>query len=158
MMAETTITVEQGTQQIVMTRLFDAPRERVFDAYVDPEKVKKWWGGNLYETTIDTFVPRTGGEWRMVQKDDTGEWGFHGSFHEVTPSERIIQTFEFEGMPEPGHVLLETAKFDDVDGKTLITTTSVFQSVADRDGMVASGMEKGARAAWDTLAEIVEQS
>jgi uncharacterized protein YndB with AHSA1/START domain len=155
-MGKLELTVKPNSQEIVMTRVFDAPRERVFEAYVNADQVEKWWGGKLFKTTIDKFDARTGGEWRMVQTDDNGEYAFHGSFHEVAPHERIIQTFEFEGMPEPGHVALETAKFEDEDGKTRVTTTSVFQSVTDRDGMIEAGMETGASSAWDALAEMVE--
>lgn len=155
-MSKLEITAEPGTQEIVMTRVFDAPLERVFNAYSDPDQIKKWYGGKLFETIIDKYIPRTGGEWRIIQKDANGEYAFHGSIHELAPNERIIQTFEYEGLPEPGHVALETAKFTNEDGKTRVTVTSVFQSVADRDGMIASGMETGATAAWDALAEIVE--
>lgn len=158
-MSKLELTVEPGKQEIVMSRVFNAPREKVFATFTDRDLISKWWGGHLYETVVDKFDPRTGGEWRFIQKDANGEYGFHGSFHDVTPNERVIQTFEFEGLPESGHVALETAKFtDERDDKTRVTTTSVFQSVADRDGMVQSGMETGASAAWDALAELVEKA
>lgn len=100
---------------------------------------------------------KSGGMWRFVQKDKDGnEHGFHGVYHDVTSPERIIQTFEYEGLPEPGHVLLETIKFEEQDGQTKMIDLSVFQSVADRDGMLQSGMEEGAAASMDALAELVE--
>jgi len=157
-MGKLQITAEPGKQEIVMTRDFDAPVEKVFKAYTDVEMIKKWWGGRTYKTTIDTFEPKAGGSWRFVQKGPDGtDYGFHGVFHEVAPNERIIWTFEFEGLPEAGHVTMETVYFAEKDGKTQMRAVSVFQSVADRDGMVESGMEKGATEGMDVLAELVEQ-
>jgi uncharacterized protein YndB with AHSA1/START domain len=119
------------------------------------QKLVKWWGGTL-ATKIDTYEPHSGGSWRIVQDDVNGEYGFHGVFHEVKPNERIIMTFEFEGLPEKGHAFLEATHFTEQDGKTTVRTVHVFQSVADRDGMVANGMEEGCRAGSDILAELVE--
>jgi uncharacterized protein YndB with AHSA1/START domain len=97
---------------------------------------------------------REGGRWRFVQLEPDGqEFGFHGVFHAIVAPERIVQTFEFEGVP--GHVLLETATFEEHDGKTMLTAQSVFQSVEDRDGMVQSGMEQGAVETMDRLAELL---
>ena len=153
------VTVEPGKQEIIMTRLFDAPREKVFAAMTDPDSVAKWWGGKTFKTKIDKMEPHPGGSWRYVQTDADGkEWAFHGVYHDIIPPERAIQTFEFEGLPEPGHVVMDTMKLEDIDGKTKITIVSVFQSVADRDGMVASGMEKGAGESYDALAELVEKA
>lgn len=87
---------------------------------------------------------------------DGNEYVFHGVNHEVTPPERIIGTFEFEGLPEPGHVSLETATFEELPGgRTRVTSKAVFQSVADRDSMVQSGMEKGVNDSHDRLAELL---
>ena len=155
-MNKTTYTIEPNVQNIIMQRTFNAPVAKVFDAFVNPEKVSKWWGGKLFKTTISTFQPHSGGSWRMVQSDANGEYGFHGVFHEVAPNERIIWTFEFEGLPEKGHAIMETMYFTEEDGKTTVKTVSVFQSVEDRDGMVASGMEEGSNSGYDVLAEIVE--
>lgn len=153
---ETKFTVEPNTQSLTIERTFNAPADKVFDAFVNPEKVVKWWGGKTYATKIDKFEPQSGGSWRMLQSDDHGEYGFHGVFHEVAPTQRIIWTFEFEGLPEKGHALMETMYFTEQDGKTTVKSVSVFQSVADRDGMVASGMEDGSRASYEALAELVE--
>ncbi|HEX8226398.1 MAG TPA: SRPBCC family protein [Candidatus Saccharimonadales bacterium] len=155
-MNETKFTVEPNTQSLSIERTFNAPVDKVFDAFVNPEKVVRWWGGKTFETKADTFEPRSGGSWRIVQSDENGEYNFHGVFHEVALNERIIWTFEFEGLPEKGHALMETMHFTEQDGKTTIKSVSVFQSVADRDGMVASGMEDGSRAGYDALAELVE--
>lgn len=155
-MNETRFTVEPGQQNIVMERTFNASIDKVFDAFVNPDKVIRWWGGRAYATDLETFEARSGGSWRMVQSDEDGEYAFHGVFHEVAINERIIWTFEFDGLPEKGHVLMETMYFSGIGGQATVRSVSVFQSVADRDGMVASGMEQGSRASYDALAALVE--
>ncbi|MFC6993258.1 SRPBCC family protein [Haladaptatus sp. GCM10025707] len=152
---ETNLTVEAGTHELSISRHFDAPRDRVFEANVNPEHIPKWWGPRRYTTEVETMDARPGGSWRFLNIDaDGNEHAFHGVYHDVVPAERIVQTFEYEGAP--GHVSMETATFEEVDGMTLLTVRSVFQSVADRDASVASGMEAGARETWDRLAELVE--
>lgn len=155
-MNETKFIVEPDTQNVAIERTFNAPVTEVFDAFVNPDKIVKWWGGKILTTKIDTFEAQTGGSWRMVQSDGNDDYAFHGVFHEIASSERIIWTFEFEGMPEKGHALMETMHFSEQDGKTTVKSVSVFQSVADRDGMVASGMEDGSRSGYEVLAELVE--
>jgi uncharacterized protein YndB with AHSA1/START domain len=76
----------------------------------------------------------------------------------VLPPERIIQTNEFEGLPEAGHVSLDTARFEEIAGnRTKVTSQSVFQSVADRDGMVQSDMESGLKESYDRLDELLDR-
>lgn len=147
---------EPNIQTVILEGTFHAPVAKVFDAFVNPDKLVKWWGGHL-ATKVERYEARSGGSWRIVQADDTSKYGFHGVFHEVTPNERIITTFEFEGLPEKGHAFLEATHFTEQDGKTTVRTVHVFQSVADRDGMVESGMEIGCRAGNDILAKLVEQ-
>jgi uncharacterized protein YndB with AHSA1/START domain len=154
-MNKTKIVAEPGKHAIIMTREFDAPREKVFKAMTDPALIPQWWGPRDYTTTVDRMEVRKGGIWRYVQRGAQGdEYGFNGIYHEVMSPERTVSTFEFEGMP--GHVVLETTVFEDVGGRTRLTTTSIFQSVADRDGMIASGMEDGATQSWDRIAEILK--
>ena len=151
-MSDMKVVADPGTQEIIITRSFDAPRELVYKAYTDPDAVRQWWGQRTSETVIDELEARAGGRWRFVERDGEGnEHGFHGVYHEATAPERIIYTFEFEGMP--GHVLLETITFEEQDGKTHMTDLSVFQSVGDRDGMLQSGMESGAAESLDRLDE-----
>jgi len=144
-MAKTNICAEPGKQEIIITRIFDAPRDVVFKATVDPKLIVEWLGPRELKMTIEKFEPRSGGSWRYIHEDENGnKFGFHGVFHEISPPERAIQTFEFEGLPEKGHVSLETARFEELPGgKTIVTIQSVFQSVADRDSMIQSGMERG---------------
>ena len=151
-MSDMKVVADPGTQEIVITRSFDAPRDLVFKAFTDPEAVGQWWGLDSTETVVDQLEARPGGRWRFVEREgDGGEYGFHGVYHDVQAPERLVYTFEFEGMP--GHVLLETVVLEDQGGRTLVTDTSVFQSVADRDGMLQSGMETGAAESYRRLDE-----
>jgi uncharacterized protein YndB with AHSA1/START domain len=154
---KTRIAAEPGKQELVITREFDAPRELVFKAYTDPELYIQWLGPRRLKMSLEKFEPTNGGSWRYIHRDENGnEFAFHGVHHEVTHPQRIISTFEFEGLPEPGHVSLETATFEELsDGKTRVTTKAIFQSVADRDIMLQSGMEKGVNDSHDRLDELL---
>ena len=155
-MSKTEYVIEPGSYDIVMTRVFDAPRELVLKAYTDPKLFAEWWGPRGYKNRIDKFEARRGGEWRVVQTDTHGnEFAFRGVHHDVVAPERTVATFEFEGMP--GHVLMQTATFEPLGGKTRVVQQAVFQSVGDRDGMVASGMQKGSDDSMDRLAELLEK-
>ncbi|MFD6097795.1 SRPBCC family protein [Nocardiopsis flavescens] len=153
-MSDLEIIAEPGRQDIVVKRHFDAPRDVVFRAMTEPEHLASWWGLASSETVIDRADARTGGSWRFVEKAGGEEYGFHGVYHEVTAPGRIVQTFEFEGMP--GHVAMETLTLEEApDGRTLYTNVSLYQSVEDRDGMVASGMETGLGQSLDALDELL---
>jgi uncharacterized protein YndB with AHSA1/START domain len=141
-------------REIVMSRVFDAPRELVFSVYMDPQRIPEWWGPRSLTTIVDKMDVRPGGAWRYVQRGPDGsEYAFNGVYREIVPPERLVSTFEFEGMP--GHVILDTAIFEEHDGKTKLTTTSLFQTAEDRDGMLTSGMEEGAAETMDRLAELL---
>ena len=153
-MSKTEITAEPGTPMITITREFDAPRELVFRAHTDPDLLAQWLGPRELTTAVDRYDARDGGTWRYVQTDPEGnKHGFHGVFHGDPSPEAIVQTFEYEGTP--GHVCLQTVTFTERGGKTLLRTVAVFQSVADRDGMVASGMERGVHDSGERLAELL---
>ena len=155
----TTITAERGKQEIVITREFDAPRELVFKAFTDPNLIPQWWGPRYLSTEIDKIDVKPGGQWRFINRDAEGkEYGFHGVYHEILAPERIIDTFEFEGLPETGHVALETVRLEALPGgRTRLISQSVFQSVADRDGMLQSGMEEGVNDTYDRLEELLKK-
>ena len=141
-------------RETVMERIFDAPRELVFKAFTEPALIPKWWGQRNTTTTVDKMEVKPGGLWRFVQRDaDGNEYGFNGQYREIVPPERLAYTFEFEGMP--GHMLLETVTFEEQAGKTKVQVLSLFDSVADRDGMLQSGMETGANESYDRLAELL---
>ncbi|MCC6615145.1 MAG: SRPBCC family protein [Anaerolineae bacterium] len=153
-MTSLNLVAEPGMHSIVLTREFNAPREVVFKAFTDATLVPKWWGPRYLTTKVDAMDVKFGGVWRYVQRDaDGNEYAFRGVYHQITAPERLVFTFEFEGMP--GHVLLETVMLEDRGDKTLVTDTSIFQSIEDRDGMIASGMEGGAADSWDRFAELL---
>ncbi len=156
---KTVLLAEPGKQEILITHEFDAPRELVFRAHVDPEIYIQWLGPRELTTRLDVFEPHSGGRWRYVQTDAQGnKYAFHGVNHEVLAPERIIGTFEFDGLPESGHVVLETVRFEALPGnRTRVTTQSVFQSVADRDSMIQSGMEHGVADSHERLSELLEK-
>jgi uncharacterized protein YndB with AHSA1/START domain len=142
-------------REILMTRVFDAPRDLVFEAHTSCEHMSNWWGPRKYEVAGCEIDFRPGGAWRIVQRGPDGqEHGFHGEFREIVRPERIVWTFEYEGMP--GHVSVETLTLEEHDGKTTLTATSVFDTVQDRDGMLESGMESGAAETMDRLDEYLE--
>jgi uncharacterized protein YndB with AHSA1/START domain len=155
-MNRTTITAEPGIPQITITREFDAPRELVFRAHTDPQLLVQWLGPRDLTLTIDRYEARDGGTWRYVHADAQGnEYGFHGVFHGTPSPDAIVQTFEFEGVP--GHVQLDTVTLEQQEGsgRTLMRTVASFQSVEDRDGMVAADMERGVRDSADRLEELL---
>jgi uncharacterized protein YndB with AHSA1/START domain len=155
-MPKTEYVIEPGKHDITTTTVLDAPRDLVFRAYTDPELFARWWGPARYENKILKYESRSGGEWHVVQRaEDGSEHGFRGVNHDVVAPERICQTFEYLGVP--GHVALQTATFESVGNKTRIVAHIVFQSVMDRDGMVASGMKSGADESMERLAVLLEE-
>jgi uncharacterized protein YndB with AHSA1/START domain len=155
-MSKTQITAEPGIPQVIIEREFDAPRHLVFRAFTDPELIVQWFGPRDLTMTIDEYDVRDGGRWRYISTDaDGNEYGFHGLFHGTPSPDGTVQTFEFEGMP--GHVTLDTMTLVERDGRTLVRTVSSFQSIEDRDGMVASGMEHGVHDSHERLTELLSQ-
>lgn len=141
--------------EVMLTRIFDAPPELVFQAHTDPDLIPQWWGLRGNATVVEKMDVRPGGTWRFVQRDAEGnEFAFNGEYREVVPSQRLVNTFEFEGVP--GHIILDTAVFEELpDGRTKLIATSLFETVEDRDGMLNSGMEDGSNESWDRLAELL---
>jgi uncharacterized protein YndB with AHSA1/START domain len=142
-------------REIVLMRVFNAPRELVWKVISAPEHVPNWWGRTNYATRVDKLDMRPGGKWRFVQHTPNGhEYGFNGEYREIVPPERMVFTFEFEGLP--GHVLLQTVTLEEIDGKTKLTSTALFENSEDRDGMLHSGMEVGAAESYDRLEQLIE--
>jgi uncharacterized protein YndB with AHSA1/START domain len=142
-------------REVVLTRIFEAPRELVFSAHTDPDLIPHWWGLRSNTTIVEKMDVRPGGIWWFIQRDAAGyEFAFHGEYREVVSPERLVNTFEFEGVP--GHIILDTYIFEELpDGRTQLTAMSLFATIADRDGMLNSGMESGSNEAWDRLAELL---
>jgi uncharacterized protein YndB with AHSA1/START domain len=155
---ETKIIAEPGKQELFIIREFDAPRELVFRAHVDPKLYTRWLGPRGHSMELEKFEPKDGGSFRYVHKDPSGnKFSFHGVYHEVMAPERLIGTFEFEGLPDKGHVELDTARFESLPGgRSKLTIQAVYQSVQDRDGMISSGMEKGVKDGMARLDELLE--
>lgn len=153
-MSKTRITAEPGTSQIIITRDFDAPRGLVFRTHTDPQLLVQWLGPRDLATTVERYDTRNGGTWRYLQNDTQGnQYGFHGVFHGDPSPDAIVQTFEFEGAP--GHVCLQTVTFAEHGGATRMRTVMAFQSVADRDAMIAAGMQRGTRDSGDRLDDLL---
>lgn len=153
-MTKHTLVAEPNTHAITIKREFNAPRKLVFRAFTEPALIAQWWGLRSTITTVDKMEAKHGGVWRFVDHDAEGNaYAFRGVYHDVSSPERLVYTFEFEGMP--GHVLLETITFEEKDGKTFITDSSVFQSVEARDGMIDAGLESGAAESFEMLDELL---
>jgi uncharacterized protein YndB with AHSA1/START domain len=153
-MSRTATVTTPAEREIHIERILDAPREVVFATFTDPELIPEWWGPRRTTTIVDEMDVRTGGDWRFVMRDNDGsETAFRGTYREVTPPERIVQTFEWSGMP--GYVSVETATFEDLGDRTKVTTTSIFHTTEERDGMLASGMERGLNETYSRLDEVL---
>jgi uncharacterized protein YndB with AHSA1/START domain len=151
---ETEISADPDLPLIRIIREFDAPPEKVFRAHVDPELLVQWLGPRRNDMRIDHFDCRTGGAFRYAHLNDGNEYGFHGCFHEVRPSDLIVQTFTFDG--EPDGVALERLIFEDLgDGRTRLTTTSLCESFEGRDAWMSSGMEEGVNDGYGRLDELL---
>ncbi len=152
--AKTAMVTTPSDREIQVERVFDAPRDRVFAVYTDPDLIPQWWGPRRMTTTVDKMDVRSGGDWRFVlRREDGTEEGFRGTYREVTPPERIVETFEWE--PMPGYVVLETTTFEDLGERTKVTNVSLFYTTEERDGMLASGMEQGLNETYERLDELL---
>jgi uncharacterized protein YndB with AHSA1/START domain len=153
-MSKTTIVAEPGVPQVIVSREFDAPAELVLRAFVEPDLLVQWLGPRKYVMSVDRYEARDGGRYRYSHRDEAGnEFGFHGVFHGDPRPEGWVQTFEFEGYP--GHVSMDTLTLEEHDGRTVVRTNSLFQSVEDRDGMIAAGMTDGMNEGYDRLDELM---
>jgi uncharacterized protein YndB with AHSA1/START domain len=136
-------------REIRIERVFNAPRDRVWRAFADPALLAQWWGRG-HKLVIERMELERGGHWRFVEHGPDGINGFEGRYREVTPPERIVQTFEWDGMP--GYVIIETSILEDLgDGRTRVVSTSLFHTTEERDGMVNAGMEEGMNESYAAL-------
>jgi uncharacterized protein YndB with AHSA1/START domain len=155
-MTKSKLIATPGKPEVISAYVFDAPRELVFKTYYDPRLIPEWWGPSYLTTFVEKLELKAGGLWRFIQRDSKGnEHGFHGVFHEVIPSEKVVSTFEYEGTP--GHVLLSATRFEVEGGQTVINDQSVFQSVEDRDGMFNEGMEDGSDESMERFEELLKK-
>ena len=155
---KTEVKAEPGKQELFITREFEAPRELLFRAYTEPDLYAKWVGPKDMKMWVEEMNAVDGGTYRFVHEREGHRYSFHGVYHEVQKPGRIIGTFEFDGLPESGHVIMGTTKFEELPGgRSRLVHQSVFQSVEDRDGMVASGMERGVTEGYEKLDVLLGQ-
>jgi uncharacterized protein YndB with AHSA1/START domain len=153
MTTKATVT-KSAEREILVERVFDAPRERLFAVFTDPELIPQWWGPRGTTTIVEEMDPRPGGRWQFLMRDSDGsETRFSGTYREVSPPERIVQTFEWDGMP--GHISLETMSLEDLGDRTKVVNLSVFHHASERDGMLDSGMERGLNETYERLDEVL---
>jgi uncharacterized protein YndB with AHSA1/START domain len=154
---QTTIEADPNLPTIRIIRDFDASPEKVFRAWIDPDLVVQWLGPKSTEMRIDRWEARTGGNYRYVALQNGEEVAaFYGSFHEVRPSERLVQTFTWEGMPDG--VSLETMTFEDLgDGRTRTIGLSVVDNLDARNAIMASGMDVGVNEGYEKLDALLAQ-
>jgi uncharacterized protein YndB with AHSA1/START domain len=140
-------------REIRTERIFNAPRERVWKALTDPKLVAQWWGrGN--KLVVEKMELERGGHWRFVEHGPEGVHGFEGRYREIKPQERVVQTFEWDGMP--GHVIIETMTLEDLgDGRTKLVNVSLFHTPEERDGMLHSGMSEGMAQSYAALDKLL---
>jgi uncharacterized protein YndB with AHSA1/START domain len=144
-------------REIVLTRLFDAPRRLVFEAMTKPEHVKRWWGclDDKYSVPVCEIDLRVGGAWRFVNRGPMGEVAFHGIYREIAPPDRVVFTEIYEAYPDVESVV--TAVFTEEAGKTRLTATCLYPSLEVRDAVLNSGMTHGAGISYDRLEDVVRE-
>jgi len=142
-------------REILITRWFRAPRSLLFDVITNPDHVGQWWGPRALSLVNCEMDVRPGGRYRFVLRTPEGvEAAFRGEYLEIRRPERVVSTFEFEGMP--GHGSIETLTLDEIDGQTRLTVRCLYQSREDRDGHLNSGMEPGVRESHERLEELLD--
>lgn len=156
-MTKATVTAPAGQSIIDIERVFDVSRDKLFKAMSNPEHIATWWSKPDGTVTVEEFDPREGGTWRFVQHAGGQDFAFYGVIHEYG-IERVVQTFEFSGLPERGHVILEKMEMtEQEDGTTKLHVVQSFFSVQDRDGMLQSGMEDGMNQTYAALEALAQK-
>ena len=153
-LGEMRVTTPEGLPFIDIERTLDAPRALVFRAYTEPELLKQWLGPSKYEMIVERWEVRDGGRYRYIHRAADGtEFAFHGVFHGEPTPEGMTQTFEFELWP--GHVALDSVRFEEVEGRTIVRMHSTYQSIEARDGMAEGGMATGVAEGFRRLDELL---
>ena len=152
--SDTFTSAPSGDRAIHMTRLFDAPRDLVWEAMTKPEHIRRWWGrlGDGYSVPVCEVDLRVGGGWRFTNAFPGGECTFYGTYREVNPPDRVVFTEIFE--PYPDSPSLVTATFTEEGGKTRLSVIAEYPSAEVREMVLKSGMERGAATSYDRLEEV----
>ena len=155
--SETFTATTPSDREIVLTRLFDAPRHLVFEAMTKPEHIRRWWGilDDQHSVPVCEIDLRPGGAWRFVGRGPKGEYGFHGVYREIAPPDRVVFTEIYD--PFPDVVSVVTSIFTEENGKTRLTVTCLYPSVEVRDMVLQTGMTRGAGISYDRLEEVVAE-
>ncbi len=140
-------------REIRVERIFNASRDRVWQAFTDPKLIAQWWGrGN--KLVVERMEVERGGHWRFVEHAPDGVHGFEGRYREVTPPERLVHSFEWDGMP--AHVAIETVIFEDLgNSRTKVTTITLFHTAEERDGMLNAGATEGLNESYAALDKLL---
>lgn len=147
--------VDKGKLQVRVTRVFNAPREKVWRVVNDPKLISQWWGPSRYETRVDQMDVRVGGKWRFVHSGPDGEFAFNGEYKEINEPISVVQTFEFE--PMAGHISRQSMLLTELsDGRTHMEVLVHYENLADLEGMVGSGMKEGQFESYDRLDKVLE--
>ena len=152
-MADHTFKADPGSLEIVTTYVFDVPRARVFEAYTDPALIPKWWGPEGAPLKVEKMEVTPGGSWRFIDGEGSEAITFRGIYHTVEAPKKLVATWQYEGAPT---VILQTVTFEEQsEGKTKVTDRMVFQSLADREAMLTSGMGEGSVPMMERLAKLL---
>ncbi len=142
--------------ELVMERVFDAPRELVWSVLTDPERIPHWWGPRETTMTVEEMDVRPGGRWRWISHSSEGDAPFKGEYLEVEPPARLVRTEIFDVPPfnsDPAGAAVETMTLEDLGGRTRLVSRARFPSVESLEGALATGMIGGALETYDRLAE-----
>ncbi|QOY86766.1 SRPBCC family protein [Paludibaculum fermentans] len=152
-----TLTVTTPTErEIVLTRVFHAPRRMVFDAFTKPELLKRWFGPRGWKLVVCEIDLRVGGTFRFVLRGPDGrDMGMRGVYREITPPERSVHMESFDDYPGESQV---TTVLVEQGGRTTMTATVLYPSREVRDIVISTGMEHGAAESYDKLAELLEST
>ncbi len=152
-MTNHTFTAEPNSLELVSTYVFDAPRDKVFEAYTDPDLIPNWWIGEDSGLKVDKMEVKPGGSWRFVMGEGNQKFAFRGVYHDAVAPEKLVATWQYEDAPT---VILQTTTFEEQPGgKTKVTDHMVFQSLADREAMLTTGMGEGSVPMMERLAKLI---
>ena len=143
-------------KEVVLTRVFGAPRRMVWDAFTKPELLKRWFGPRGWTLDICEVDLRVGGGFRfMLCGPDGARMGMRGVYREIVPPDRSVHMESFDDYPGESQV---SSVFVEKDGKTTFTATVLYYSKEVRDAVIQSGMEHGAAECYDRLAELLAET
>lgn len=146
--------IKAGDRELVMTRVFEAPRRLVFDAFTRPELLKRWFGPRGWSLETCDVDLRVGGGFRFLLCGPNGaKMGMRGMYREIVPPERSVHIESFDDSPGESVV---TGEFGEADDHTAFTATVLYPSRQVRDAVLRSGMPRGAAECYDKLAELLQ--